>query len=160
MYLYQSPDGKGITAKQWEKHRNDPEWTVKEYRNSKIWVRVHWVGRYPKSLPSEYRNPFGIQVKNRLIMRESEWTDEDVVSDKGWIEDSTASQGFRTKSAALSAYEDLLITYTGSYIDDEEGELVEEDNELEVLPAGNSLLRDEAAIEAAKEKGVDLGGWS
>lgn len=160
--LYQDIDGTGIGRKTWDEKKNSPEWTLKEYRNDKIWVRLHWIGRYDKALPSEYRHSHGIQVYNRVIVKSSEWDEEKLV-DKGWILDTPATETFRTKSAAESAYEDMLLRYTDSSIEmDEDGEVsfVEAGNLLAPVVAGSSLIMDEEQIEAAAEKGVIVGGWS
>lgn len=161
-YIYQDIDGTGLTSKSWEAKRLSPEWTLKEYRNKKIWVRLHWIGKYDKMLPAEYRHSHGIQVYNRVQVRDTEW-DEESIADKGWVIDVTATQTFRTRSAAESAYEDMLLNYTNSYVDeDENGDmvLVEEDNEFAPVVPGSTLIADEAQVAAAAEKGVDLGGWS
>lgn len=159
----QSPEGTGLTRKQWEELNRSPEWTFKEYKGEKIWVRLHWVGRYDTALPPEYRHSHGVQVYNRLVVKGSEWEEEGTTVDKGWVLDPTASETFRTKSAAENAYEDLLIRYTASFIDvDEDGnaELIEEGNTLKPVVPGSNLIMDEAQIAAAEEKGVSIGGWS
>lgn len=162
-FIYQSPEGTGIGPKKWEELRHTDEWTFRQYRNGKIWVRLCWVGRYDKSLPSIYRKPFAIEVYNRVIMKESEWNETDMV-DKGWVADPAASEAFRTKSAAEQAYEDMLLRYTDSVMDcDEDGNvaLVEKNNELKPLAEDPTrIMDDEAQVEAAAEKGVDVGGWS
>ncbi|MEG0063056.1 MAG: hypothetical protein RR740_00485 [Pseudomonas sp.] len=161
MDIFQDIDGQGLNRKGWEKRKDSPEWTVKEYRNKKIWVRLHWVGKYDKKLPAEYRHSHGIQVYNRVVVRGSEW-DEDLMDDRGWLIDHAATETFRTLSAATSAYEDMLLQYTKSYIDeDENGDmvLVEEENELKKAEPGKMELSEEQ-IAAAAEKGVDAGGWS
>lgn len=162
-FIYQTPEGTGITSKKWEELRKSDEWSFKQYRNGKIWVRLCWVGRYDKQVPSIYRNPFGIEVYNHVIMKSSEW-DEATMEDKGWIIDVAASQTFRTRSAAETAYEDLLLRYTNSVLDDDgEGnfQLIEKDNELKPLAEDPTrMMHDEAQVEAAAEKGVDVGGWS
>jgi len=160
--IYQDIDGSGIGSKTWEQKKDSPEWTLKEYRNDKIWVRLHWIGKYDKSLPAEYRHSHGIQVYNRLIVKKTEW-EEETFEDKGWIIDPAATQTFRTKSAAESAYEDMLLLYTECSIDvDEDGEtiFVEAGNQLAPVVAGSSLIMDEEQIAAAAEKGVSVGGWS
>lgn len=160
--LYQNIDGTGINRAKWELLKGSPEWTIKEYRNDKIWVRLHWLGKYDKSLPAEYRHSHGVQVYNRVIVKTSEW-DEETMQDKGWVLDSAATQTSRTRSGAEAMYEDMLIKYTRSYIDvDEDGEtsLIEEDNEFAPVVAGSNLMKDEAQIAAAEAAGVDLGGWS
>lgn len=163
--IYQNIDGTGINRAKWELLKNSPEWTLKEYRNERIWVRLHWVGKYDKSLPAEYRHSHGVQVWNRVIVKKSEW-EEETMQDKGWVLDPSASQTSRTKSGAEAIYEDMLIKYTKSYIDmDDDGEtsLVEEGNELAPVTAaaaGANLLKDEAQVAAAEAAGVDLGGWS
>lgn len=160
--IYQDVDGRALTKKQWEAKRLSPEWTVKEYKGDKIWVRLAWIGKYDKALPSEYRHSHGIQVYNHLFVKETEW-DEEVMIDKGWVLDPTASESARTKSAAEALYEDMLIKYTESFIDvDEDGEVVfvEEGNKLAPVVPGSSMLVDEEQIAAAAAAGVDLGGWS
>ena len=161
-YLHQSPNGVGISSKQWESLKNDPSWTVREYRNDKLWLRFHWVGRYDKSLPAEYRHSHAVTVYNRLITKASEWEEETIV-DKSWVIDQAASETFRTKSTAEAHFEDLLLRYTESFIDvDEDGEVVfvEEGNKLAPVVPGSSMLVDEEQIAAAAAAGVDLGGWS
>lgn len=161
MDIYQDIDGQGLNRKGWEKRKDTPEWTLKEYRNPKIWVRLHWIGKYNKSLPAEYRHSHGISVYNRVVVRGSEW-EEDLMDDRGWVLDVAATETFRTLSAAQQAYDDMLLTYTNSFIDeDENGDmvLIEEGNELEKPKPGKMELSEEL-IAAAAEKGVDAGGWS
>ena len=160
--IYQNIDGTGIGRKTWEEKKDSPEWTLREYRNDKIWVRFHWIGKYDKALPSEYRHSHGIQVYNRVIVKKSEWEEETIV-DKGWVLDRSATETFRTKSAAESAFEDMLLRYTDCSIDvDEDGEtaFVEVGNALAPVIAGSSLIMDEEQIAKAAEKGVAVGGWS
>jgi hypothetical protein len=160
--LYQDIDGSGLTSKAWAEKKDTPAFTLKEYRNGKLWVRLHWIGRYNKSLPAEYRHSHGIQVYNRVIVKSSEW-DEEKMEDKGWVLDPAATETFRTKSAAESAYEDMLLRYTNSTMDiDEDGEttFIEADNELAPVVKGSSIIMDEEQIAAAAEKGVAVGGWS
>lgn len=160
--IYQNIDGTSIGSKTWGEKKDSPEWTLKEYRNDKIWVRLHWIGRYRKDLPAEYRHSHGIQVYNRLIVKKTEW-EEETLEDKGWILDPAATQTFRTKSAAEAAYEDMLLSYTASSLEmDEEGEMtfVEVDNQLAPVVPGSSLILDEEQVARAAEKGIDAGGWS
>lgn len=160
--IYQSIDGTSIGPKAWAEKKDSPEWTLKEYRNDKIWVRLHWVGKYNKSLPAEYRHSHGIQVYNRVVVKSSEW-DEEKMIDKGWVIDPAATQTFRTKSAAEAAYEDMLLRYTASSLEmDDDGEMtfVEVDNQLAPVVPGSSLILDEEQVARAAEKGIDAGGWS
>lgn len=163
-FIYQSPGGQSLTQKSWEELRYSQEWSFKEYRNDKLWLRLHWVGRYDSKLPPPYRHSFGIEVYNRLEIKESEQSEEGTTVDKGWIIDPCATETFRTRSAAEQAYEDLLLRYTNSSMEvDEKGEIVlaERDNELgKMSDDPTRLLRDEAQVEAAEEKGINLGGWS
>lgn len=161
-YIYQAPDGSGLTSKGWENQKMNADWTVREYRNDKIWVRFHWVGRYRKDLPSEYRHSHGVTVFNRVIVKSSEW-EEETLTDKGWVADPAASETFRTKSAAEAHFEDLLLRYTESSIDvDEDGEVtfVEAGNQLAPVVPGSGMVVDEEQMAAAAEKGVSIGGWS
>ncbi|ATW58033.1 hypothetical protein CNR34_00100 [Pseudomonas phage nickie] len=160
--IYQNIDGTSIGSKTWAEKKDSPEWTLKEYRNDKIWVRLHWIGRYRKDLPAEYRHSHGIQVYNRLIVKKTEW-EEETLEDKGWVLDPAATQTFRTKSAAEAAYEDMLLRYTASSLEmDEDGEMtfVEVDNQLAPVVPGSSLILDEEQVARAAEKGIDAGGWS
>lgn len=160
--IYQAPDGTGITSKQWEAQKDSADWTVKEYRNDKIWVRLHWIGRYKKGLPAEYRHSHACTVYNRVVVKTSEW-EEEKLEDKGWVIDPAASESFRTKSAAESHYEDLLLRYTASTMDvDEDGNpiFVEAENQLAPVIPGSALVMDEEQIAIAASKGVDVGGWS
>jgi hypothetical protein len=161
-YIYQDITGEGLGQKGWEAKKDSSEWTYSEYKNDKIWVRLHWLGRYDKALPSEYRHAAAVTVYNRVLIKSSEWEEEKIV-DKGWVADPSASETFRTKSAAESHYEDLLLRYTESSIDvDEDGEtiFVEAGNQLKPVVPGSKLIMDDEQIAAAAEKGVDLGGWS
>lgn len=161
-YLYQDIDGQGLSSKGWDEKKDSPAWTLREYRNDKIWVRFHWIGRYRKDLPSEYRHSHGIQVYNRVIVKKTEW-EEETLEDKGWVLDPAATQTFRTKSAAEEAFEDMLLRYTESSIDvDEDGNtfFVEAGNQLAPVVPGSTLVADEEQIAAAAEKGVFIGGWS
>jgi hypothetical protein len=163
MFIYQAPDGRGLNKSAWEKHKDDSDWTVKEFRNDKIWVRLHWIGRYKKDLPSEYRHSHGITVYNRVKVKGSEWAEEGTTVDKGWIIDPTGTQTARTKSAAITLYEDMLLSYAGASLEeDEDGDLVlvETGNQLKPVVLGSKLIMDEEQVAAAAEKGVDLGGWS
>lgn len=163
MYIYQDAEGKSLSRSAWEAKRHCKEWTLVEFRNPKIWISVEWIGRYDKKLPAEYRHSHAVFVRTRLITRKSEWEDEGTLEDKGWVEDIGATQTFRTKSAAMAAYEDLLLTYTSSYIEeDEDGEitLVEEGNELAPIMKELAIEVDEEQLEAASAKGIDIGGWS
>lgn len=160
--IYQDIDGSGLSSKEWAAKKGTSAFTLKEYRNDKIWVRLHWIGRYKKDLPPEYRHSHGIQVYSRVVSKSSEW-DEDKMVDKGWVIDAAATETFRTRSAAESAYEDMLLRYTESSIDvDEDGEtiFVEAGNHLAPVVAGSTLIMDEEQVEAAAEKGIDVGGWS
>lgn len=160
--IYQDIDGQSIGSKTWGEKKDSPEWALKEYRNDKIWVRLHWIGRYKKGLPSEYRHSHGIQVYNRVIVKSSEW-DEEKMEDKGWVIDPAATETFRTKSAAEGAYEDMLLRYTASSLEmDDDGEMtfVEVDNQLAPVVPGSSLILDEEQVARAAEKGIDAGGWS
>lgn len=162
MYLHQDIDGTGLTKKQWEAKQHSEEWTLKQYSNQKLMIRLEWIGRYEKKLPAEYRHSHGIYVFNRLHTRESEWVDEDTLVDRGWIKDIAATQTFRTRAEAEAAYEDILLNYTNSYLDeDENGDmvLVEEDN-IYAKPEPGALSADLEAVKAAEEKGIILGGWS
>jgi len=163
MYIYQNIDGTGLTKAGWEKESAGKNFILKEYRNGKIWVQLRWIGRYRKDLPAEYRHSHEIQVLNRLIERKSEWDEEETI-DKGWQVDPSASQSFRTRSAAESAFEDMLLTYTESYIDmdEETGEttLVQEGNELGPKTGPLKLEVNEEVEKAAASKGISLGGWS
>lgn len=162
-YIYQAPDGRGLNRAAWEKHKEDSDWTVKEFRNDTIWVRLHWIGRYDRDLPAEYRHSHGITVYNRVKIRGSEWNEEGSVIDKGWIIDPTATQTARTKSSATSLYEDMLLSYGGAGMEeDEDGDmvLVENGNQLKPVVPGSTLIMDDEQVAAAAEKGVDLGGWS
>lgn len=161
-YIYQDIDGQGLSSKGWQEKKDSPLWTVKEYRNDKIWLRFHWIGKYRKDLPAEYRHSHGVTVFNRVIVKTSEW-EEEKLEDKGWVVDPAASETFRTKSAAESHYEDLLLRYTESSIDmDEDGNtfFVEAGNQLAPAVPGSSMIVDEEQIAKAAEKGVDIGGWS
>lgn len=160
--IYQDITGAGLGPKGWAEKKDSPEWTLSEYRNDKIWVRLHWIGRYKKDLPAEYRHSHGVQVYNRVIVKSSEW-DEEKLLDKGWVLDPAATETFRTKSAAESAYEDLLLRYTESSIDiDEDGDtiFVEAGNQLAPAVKAGGIVMDEEQIARAAEKGVDVGGWS
>lgn len=162
-FIYQAPDGRGLNKSAWEKHKGDQEWTVKEFRNDKLWVRLHWIGKYNKDLPAEYRHSHGITVYNRLKVRGSEWDEEGTTVDKGWVIDPTATQSARTKSAALTLYEDMLLSYGNATLEeDEDGDLVlvDSENQLKPVVPGSKLIMDEDQVAAAAEKGVDLGGWS
>lgn len=163
MYIYQDIDGTGLTKAQWEAKSGSKEWTINEYRNPKIWVRVEWIGRYKKDLPAEYRHSHQIVVLNRLVTRASEW-DETVTQDHGYVKDVAATQTFRTKSQALAAYEDMLLQYTESYIDfnEETGEstLIEEGNEFGPKTGQIKFDVDEELLEIAESKGITVGGWS
>lgn len=164
MYLYQSPEGVGISKKQWEELKDSPDWTIREYKNQKIWVRLHWIGRYDDKLPPEYRHSHGIEVYNRVHVRESEWHEEGTTVDKGYIRDITATETFRTKSAAMGAYDDMILRYTESELheaDNGEMYVVEKGNELApIIHSPEDMLRNEDLKDAAAEKGIDLGGWS
>lgn len=160
--IYQDITGESIGSKTWAEKKDSPAWTLKEYRNDKIWVRLHWIGRYKKSLPAEYRHSHGIQVYNRVIVKSSEW-EEEKLEDKGWVLDPAATETFRTKSAAEAAYEDMLLRYTESSLEmDEDGEMsfVEVDNQLAPVVPGSSIILDEEQVARAAEKGIDAGGWS
>lgn len=164
MFIYQAPDGTGLSKKAWDEQNMSPDWTVREYKNDKLWIRLHWVGRYKKDLPSEYRHSHGIQVYNRVEVADSAW-DETTVVDKGWVIDITATQTFRTKVAATEAFEDMLLRYTDSALEmDEDGDMVfvEAGNKLKPKAENRAqeMMQDEEAVAAAAEKGVDLGGWS
>lgn len=163
-YIYQSPMGTGLSAKQWEEQKGSPEWTLKEYKNSKIWVRLHWIGRYKKDLPSEYRHSHGIQVYNRVHVRDSEWHEEGQLTDKGWILDVAATETFRTKSAAESAYDDMLLRYTESELHEtDSGDfiLVEKGNEFGTKHnTPEEMMFDDDLVDAAADKGINVGGWS
>lgn len=164
MYIYQSIDGTGLNRAQWEALKDSDEWTVKQYKNGKICVRLHWVGRYKKDLPAEYRHSHGIQVWNKVAVRDDEWAAEGVTIDKGYILDPAASETFRTRSAAEAAYEDMLLNYTESEIHEaDNGDiiLVEKGNEFKpAMKDTTAMMFDEDLKAAAAEKGVDLGGWS
>jgi hypothetical protein len=163
MFIYQDIDGKGLSKKQWEEKSHCKDWIIKEFRNDRIWIAVEWIGRYDKKLPAEYRHSHGIFVRTRLQVRKSEWEEESVLEDKGWVIDHGATETFRTKSAAMAAYEDVLLKYTGSYLDeDEDGEmvLVEEGNELAPVMKELAIDVDEELLEAASAKGINIGGWS
>lgn len=162
-FIYQNIDGTGLSQKEWQAKAGCEDWITKQYRNEKIWVRVIWIGRYRKDLPAEYRHTFQVEVLNRVKVRSI--YDEDTLEDKGWVIDPAATESFRAKSQAEQRYEDLLISYTKSYFEeDEDGEivLVEEENELGVKKQKGSLKLEinEQVEEAAKEKGISLGGWS
>lgn len=163
MFIYQDIDGRGMSKKEWDAKSGGKEWTLKEYRNEKIWVRVEWVGRYDNKLPAEYRHSHQIVVLNRVKTRKSEW-DEETITDAGYVKDITATQSFRTRSAALSAYEDMLLRYTESFIDmdEETGEttLVEEGNELGPKTGSVKFEVDDEMLELAEKKGISVGGWS
>lgn len=163
MFIYQDIDGTGLNRKQWEAKQHSQEWIVKDFRNEKIWVRVEWIGRYQKGYPSEYRHSHQVTVYNRLKIRKSEWQDEAVLEDKGWVIDPTATQTFRTRSAAEAAYEDMLIRYTESYFDeDETGDmvLVEEGNEFGPKTGPIKFEVDDELLQIAESKGISVGGWS
>lgn len=163
MYIYQDIDGKGLTKSQWAEKEHCKDWIVKDFRNEKIWVRVEWVGRYPKNLPSEYRHSHQIVVYNRLKIRKSEWEEESTLEDKGWVLDPSATRSFRTRSAAESAYEEMLLLYTDSYMDEtEDGDmvLVEEGNELGSKTGPLKFEVDDELLEVAQSKGISVGGWS
>ncbi|QOC57951.1 hypothetical protein phiK7B1_096 [Pseudomonas phage phiK7B1] len=160
--IYQDIDGTSIGSKTWGEKKDSPAWTLKEYRNDKIWVRLHWIGKYNKALPAEYRHSHGIQVYNRVISKSSEWDEEKMV-DKGWVIDPAATQTFRTKSAAEAAYEDMLLRYTASSLEmDDDGEMIftEVDNQLAPLVPGSSIILDEEQVKRAAAAGIDAGGWS
>lgn len=161
-FIYQSIDGTSLSQKEWQEKSGCQDWITKQYRNEKIWIRVIWIGRYRKDLPAEYRHTFQVEVLNRVKVRSI--YDEDVLEDKGWVTDPAVTESFRTKAQAEQVYEDLLISYTKSYFEeDEDGDmvLVEEDNELGVKKKGPLKLEvNEKVEEAAKEKGISLGGWS
>lgn len=162
-FLFQSPSGVGLTQQQWLEQRYDESWTFKEFRNAKIWIRLHWVGRYDKKLPAPYRHSHGIEVYNKVDIKESEW-DEALIADKGWVLDVAATETFRTRSAADGAWENLLLRYADAKMemnDDGEVILVEVGNELAgVGEDPGRLMRDTAQVEAAEEKGILVGGWS
>lgn len=163
MFIYQDIDGKGLTKAQWAKKEHCKEWIVKDFRNDKIWVRVEWIGRYRKDLPSEYRHSHQVTVYNHLKLRKSEWEDEEILEDKGWVIDPSATQTFRTRSAAEAAYEDMLITYTESYFDEtDDGDmvLVEEGNQLGPKTGPVKFEVDEELLKVAESKGISVGGWS
>ncbi|SUE95880.1 Uncharacterised protein [Ectopseudomonas mendocina] len=163
MYIYQDIDGKGLSKSEWMKKCHSPDWIVKQFRNEKIWIAVEWVGRYDKKLPAEYRHSHAIVVRNRLSLRKSEWESEEVHDDKGWVIDPTATKTFRTKSAAEAAYEDLLLTYTSSYLDEtDDGDmvLVEEGNEFGPKTGPIKFEVDDELLEVAESKGISVGGWS
>lgn len=163
MFIYQDCDGRGLSKAEWESKVGCEDWIVKQFRNDKIWVRVEWIGRYDKKLPAEYRHSHAIVVLNRLKVRKSEWEEEGVIQDKGWVKDVAATQTFRTKSAAVSAYEDMLLSYTESYIDEtEDGDmvLVEEGNEFGPKTGPLKFEVDDELIEVAESKGISVGGWS
>lgn len=164
MWIYQAPDGTGLSKKGWEDQNMSSEWTVREYKNEKLWIRFHWVGRYKKDLPSEYRHSFGLQVYNRVILTEEDWGQITTI-DKGWVLDITGTQTFRTKVQAEAAFEDMLLRYTESALEmDEDGDMVfvEAGNKLKPKAENRAqeMMQDEEAVAAAAEKGVDLGGWS
>ena len=162
MYIYQDIEGKSLTKKEWMEKSHSKAWTEKEFRNSKISIAVHWIGRYEKRLPAEYRHSFGVLVKNRFVTKESEWVEEDVTSDKGWLLDPVATKTFRSLGAALAYYEELLLDYTASFLDEtEDGDLVmiEEGNELAPKMVG-AIETDEEQFEVAASKGIVMGGWS
>lgn len=163
MFIYQDIDGRGLSKKEWEEKSGKKDWIIKEYRNEKIWVRVEWAGRYDKKLPAEYRHSHQIVVLNRVTTRTTEW-DEDSTTDHGYIKDPVATQSFRTRSAAMAAYEDMLIKYTNSFIDMDEdtGEttLVEEGNEFGPKTGPVKFEVDDELLEIAEQKGISVGGWS
>lgn len=162
MFIYQDIDGKGLSKAQWAEKEHCAEWIIKDFRNDKIWVRVEWVGRYQKNLPSEYRHSHQVVVYNRLKIRKTEW-EEETLEDKGWVIDHTATQTFRTRSAAEAAYEDMLLSYTDSYLDEgEDGDmvLIEEGNQLGPKTGPLKFEVDEELIELAESKGISVGGWS
>jgi len=162
MHIFQDINGQGLTKTEWLTKSHSDEWTLKQYSNGKLMVRLEWIGRYDKKLPSEYRHSHGVMVFNRLKVRESEWVDEGTLTDRGWVLDPAATQTFRTKAEAEAAYEDLLVNFTQSYLDeDENGDVVLEEEGNDLAPAKpGALVIDEDVIKAAEAKGVALGGWS
>lgn len=161
-FIYQNIDGTGLTAKEWQAKVGCEDWITKQYRNENLWVRVTWIGRYRKDLPSEYRHTHQVEVLNRVQVRSI--YDENVMEDKGWHIDPAATESFRTRAQAEQRYEDLLISYTKSFFEEnEDGDmvLVEEDNELGVKKKGPLNMKvDDKVEQVAKEKGISLGGWS
>lgn len=109
-----------ISHTEWVAFSKNRKYTmIAEYENPKIKLKALWVGKCSDSaiIPAAHRKPFRI-----LVLNNTGSTDN-----PKWCNDPSSRKDFRTEADLMDFYNDFLITWTKSYVD-EDGEFYIEDN--------------------------------
>lgn len=142
MAKYFGRDGRPVDAAKWATLRGDASYRIiREYRNDDVWVTLEWSGAVLD--PTIFRDcwpMFFLLVRNA---RNGNWVHDPVENGKT----------FAYEADGIKAYEAFLERWTASHRN-EEGDFVEEDNELTPPPPPDP---DAPSSSVAKIKGVDIG---
>lgn len=124
---YYDRDGAPIDKDQWAEHRKDPSYIeMRVFDNGAVKVAVKWLGKIinPDNMDSEYWPLYALEVSN--------------MADGRWAVDPSAGDTFGRIEEANKEYEEFLLQWTDSKIEENSKGVkvfVESDDNLYALPA-------------------------
>lgn len=148
MVGYFGRDGRQCQKVEWDRLRSDRDYRiVREYQNDQVHVVLEWMGYVNDvSIFRDCWNMFVLQVMNRNSV--DQWKPDPVEHGK-WF-------GF--EADGIKAYEEFLERWTASHRNDD-GEFVEEDNDLAPPPPPNPDAPATAATSVVSLGDDDVGAW-
>ncbi|MDK9739306.1 hypothetical protein KI655_18585 [Vibrio sp. D404a] len=117
MNHFYNKKGARIKKEAWKQLRKKDSYSiVRQYCNDDIMISAEWTGEPDSRTAPDDRKLFTIFVHNNV--------------NGSWIKDVSLTNTFRSEEAMDVAFEDLLLRFTDSELDEEEG-VIEKGNMLE-----------------------------